>query len=100
MLTSIHQNDQASSTTSTWSIQRQQDCENLLFGWIVLDCQPLCILNSSSFCQFIHSLNEFFEIPSDKKLHNKILESFSYCRNYLIKYIHENASSVSLTCDL
>lgn len=94
-------NDQTSSITSaSWTNRRQQDCENLLFEWIVLDCQPLYILNSSSFHQFIHSLNEYFEIPNDKKLRKKIFEAFNYCKDFLIKYIHENAISVSLTCDL
>lgn len=98
-VSSIHKTSSTSST-STWSAQRQQDCENLLFGWIIHDFQSLCLLKSSSFCQFINSLNEFFEIQSDKKLRNKILEAFSSCKDFLIKYIHENATSVSLTCDL
>ena len=74
--------------------------QTLLFEWLILDFQPLYLLKSPSFCQFINALNENFELPSDKEFRKRIFEAYEFSKNQLKQYIHENASSVSLTCDL
>lgn len=65
-----------------------------------MDCQPLYLLKSPAFRQFINALNENFELPSCKEFRKRIFEAFNFTRNQLVQYIQENASSVSLTCDL
>ncbi|GBC42762.2 zinc finger BED domain-containing protein 1-like [Rhizophagus irregularis DAOM 181602=DAOM 197198] len=54
---------------------RQKYLETLLFEWLILDFQPLYLLKSPSF-------------------------PYEFSKNKLKQYIHENAASVSLTCDL
>ena len=80
--------------------ERQMYLENLLYEWLILDCQPLYLLKSSSFRKFIHALNENFDLPNDKKFRKKIFEAYEFTKEQLIQYIQENANSVSFTCDL
>ncbi|GBC03698.1 hypothetical protein RclHR1_05270007 [Rhizophagus clarus] len=79
---------------------RQKYLETLLFEWLVLDFQPLYLLKSPSFRQFINALNENFELPNDKKFRKRIFDAYEFSQKQLKQYIHENSSSVSLTCDL
>ncbi|GBB84253.1 hypothetical protein RclHR1_10880008 [Rhizophagus clarus] len=79
---------------------RQKYLETLLFEWLILDFQPLYLLKSPSFHQFINALNDNFELPNDKKFRKKIFDAYEFSQKQLKQYIHENSSSVSLTCDL
>ena len=79
---------------------RQKYLETLLFEWLILDFQPLHLLKSPSFRQFINALNENFELPTNKEFLKRIFEAYEFSKKKLKQYIHENANSVSLTCDL
>jgi hypothetical protein len=79
---------------------RQKYLETLLFEWLVLDFQPLYLLKSPSFRRFINALNENFELPTDKKFRKRIFDAYEFLKRQLKQYIHSNANSVSLTCDL
>ncbi|GBC42544.2 zinc finger BED domain-containing protein 4-like [Rhizophagus irregularis DAOM 181602=DAOM 197198] len=79
---------------------RQKYLETLLFEWLILDFQPFYLLKSPSFRRFINALSENFELPSDKEFRKRIFEAYEFSKNKLKQYIHENAASVSLTCDL
>ncbi|RIA87308.1 hypothetical protein C1645_827979 [Glomus cerebriforme] len=74
--------------------ERQKYLENLLYKWFVLDCQPLYLLKSPTFHQFIYALNESFEFPNSKEFRKRIFEVFDFTKNQLIQYIQENANSV------
>ncbi|CAB4484563.1 hypothetical protein RhiirA5_435687 [Rhizophagus irregularis] len=87
----------SSDSSIQMTSQRQKYLENLLYEWLVLDCQPLYLLKSPAFHQFINALNENFELPSCKEFRKKIFEAFDFTRNQLIQYIQENAISVSPT---
>ncbi|EXX72408.1 zinc finger BED domain-containing protein 1-like [Rhizophagus irregularis DAOM 181602=DAOM 197198] len=87
----------SSDSSIQMTSQRQKYLENLLYEWLVLDCQPFYLLKSPAFRQFINALNENFELPSCKEFRKKIFEAFDFTRNQLIQYIQENAISVSLT---
>ena len=89
-----------SSKTPLMTSERQKYLENLLYEWLVLDCQPLYLLKSPAFCKFINALNEDFELPSSKEFRKRIFEAFKFTKNQLIQFIQENANSVSITCDL
>ncbi|CAB5187647.1 unnamed protein product [Rhizophagus irregularis] len=67
---------------------------------LILDFQPLHLLKSPSFHRFINALNENFELPTDREFRKRIFEAYGFSKNKLKQYIHENAASVSLTCDL
>ncbi|CAB4488431.1 unnamed protein product [Rhizophagus irregularis] len=82
-------------------IQDQQKyLETLLFEWLILDFQPLYLLKSPFFRQFINALNKNFELPTDKEFQKKFFEAYEFTQKQLKQYIYKNASSVSLTCDL
>lgn len=90
----------SSGSSLQMTSDRQKYLENLLYEWLVLDCQPLYLLKSPAFHQFINALNENFELPSYKEFRKRIFEAFGFTRNQLVQYIQKNASFVSLTCDL
>ncbi|GES81124.1 zinc finger BED domain-containing protein 4-like [Rhizophagus clarus] len=90
----------SSDSISQMTPDRQKYLETLLFEWLVLDFQPLYLLKSPSFHQFINALNENFELPNDKKFRKRIFDAYEFSQKQLKQYIHENSSSVSLTCDL
>ncbi|GES83504.1 zinc finger BED domain-containing protein 4-like [Rhizophagus clarus] len=90
----------SSDSISQMIPDRQKYLETLLFEWLVLDFQPLYLLKSPSFRRFINALNENFELPNDKKFRKRIFDAYEFSQKQLKQYIHENSSSVSLTCDL
>ena len=58
--------------------EQQKYLETLLFEWLVLDFQPLYLLKSPSFHQFINALNENFELPTNKEFRKRILEAYEF----------------------
>ena len=90
----------SSDSPSQMTQDRQKYLETLLFEWLILDFQPLHLLKSPSFRQFINALNENFELPTNKEFRKRIFEAYEFSKKKLKQYIHENANSASLTCDL
>ncbi|GBC12604.1 zinc finger BED domain-containing protein 1-like [Rhizophagus irregularis DAOM 181602=DAOM 197198] len=90
----------SSDSSPQMTQDRQKYLETLLFEWLVLDFQPLYLLKSPSFRQFINALNKNFELPTDKEFRKRIFEASEFSKKQLKQYIHENSNSVSLTCDL
>ncbi|CAB4484925.1 unnamed protein product [Rhizophagus irregularis] len=90
----------SSDSHSQMTEDQQKYLKTLLFEWLILDFQPLHLLKSPSFHRFINALNENFELPTDREFRKRIFEAYGFSKNKLKQYIHENAVSVSLTCDL
>ncbi|GET01513.1 zinc finger BED domain-containing protein 1-like [Rhizophagus clarus] len=88
----------SSDSISQMTPNRQKYLETLLFEWLVLDFQPLYLLKSPSFHQFINALNENFKLLNDKKFQKRIFDAYEFSQKQLKQYIYENSSSVSLTC--
>ena len=57
----------SSKSTSQITQDQQKYLETLLFEWLILDFQPLYLLKSPSFYQFINALNGNFELLTNKK---------------------------------
>ncbi|GES92766.1 hypothetical protein GLOIN_2v1784824 [Rhizophagus clarus] len=57
-----------SSVSSQMTPDQQKYLKTLFFKWLILDFQPLYLLKSSSFCQFINALNESFKLSTAKEL--------------------------------
>src|SRR6185437_10227143 len=58
---------------------RQKESINYaLVEWIVTDLQPLYVLKNESFIKLIHTLNPYYELPSDKHVKALIHQSYNH----------------------
>ncbi|CAG8821418.1 24390_t:CDS:1, partial [Dentiscutata erythropus] len=45
---------------------------------IVTNMQPLYVLQNTSFIEFVHALNPYYKLPSDKFIKALIHQSYNY----------------------
>jgi hypothetical protein len=79
---------------------KQQELRQLLVNWIIIDLIPLNVVQSELFRKFIYELDPSFVIPDVKLVKKIIHQAYNYTLPIIIKYIENNAISVSLTTDL
>ncbi|RGB23512.1 ribonuclease H-like domain-containing protein [Rhizophagus diaphanus] len=76
-------NFQTKNSHSQMTEDQQKYLKTLLFEWLILDFQPLHLLKSPSFCQFINALNENFELTTDREFQKRIFEAYGFSKNKL-----------------
>ncbi|CAG8563713.1 139_t:CDS:2 [Dentiscutata erythropus] len=60
------------------SIRQKESIDRALVEWIVTNLQPLYVLKRESFIKFIHVLNLYYELPSDKHVKTLIHQNYNY----------------------
>ena len=61
------------------------DSLSKLVDWVIMECQSFRVVDSSSFREFIKSLNPGFQVPSRQTLRNKIDDKYTTYKNQIIK---------------
>ena len=61
------------------------DSLSKLVDWVIMECQSFRVVNSSSFREFIKSLNSGFQVPSRQTLRNKIDDKYTTYKSRMIK---------------
>lgn len=82
-----------------YSKQQQKELRQFLVDWIVLDSQPLYIVQNEAFQRFIYELDPAFTMPCPETVKNIIYEAFDYSFPQL-KNMLTQIPFVSLTIDL
>ncbi|CAG8674326.1 11472_t:CDS:2, partial [Gigaspora margarita] len=71
---------------------QKESINRALVKWIVTNLQPLYVLKSDSFVKFIHTLNPYYKLPSDK--HIKLLIH----QNYNNSTAHSRSGYIGISC--
>jgi hypothetical protein len=71
-----------------------------LVDWIILDSQPLHVVQNEAFQRFVYNLNPVFTMPSRETVKKITYEAYNYSFFQLKEMLSTQATSVSLTMDL
>lgn len=71
-----------------------------MVNWIILDSQPLCIVQSKALRHFIYELDSAFIMPSQETVKKIIYNAFHYSLPQLKQLLLMDAKFISLTMDL
>ncbi|CAG8785463.1 19314_t:CDS:2, partial [Cetraspora pellucida] len=80
--------------------RQKESIEHALVEWIVTNSQPFYILQSESFVKLIHTLNPYYELPSNKQIKAHIHQSYNNSIEYLKTLLVTELKTCSLTCNL
>ena len=78
-------NSQTHQTHAKLQGEEYSDILNNLVDWVIADCQPFRVVDSSYFKEFITSLNPRFQIPSRQTLCKKIGDKYEQYKKNIIK---------------
>jgi len=88
------------------NVEKESDCarknrlDKKFVGIIIKDDQPLSIRNDEGFCEFVKELDSSYELPSEKKMRELLVNSYNYCKKEIIHQLNQGITSCSLTLDL
>ena len=91
-------NDENIERTQSNSAKKNQ-LDKKFVGIIIKDDQPLSIRNDEGFHEFVEELDPLYELPSDKKVKELLVNSYNYCKGEIV-HLFEGVTSCSLTLDL
>jgi len=97
--TDLSQNDENAEKTQSDSVKKNR-LDKKFVGIIIKDDQPLSIKSDEGFREFVEELNPFYELPSDKKVKELLVDSYNYCKKEIVHLFDQGISSCSLTLDL
>lgn len=97
--TDLSQNDENAGKTRPDSSNKNR-LDKKFLGIIIKDDQPLSIRNDEGFREFVEELNPCYELPSDKKVKELLVDSYKYCKKEIVRLFDQGISSCSLTLDL
>jgi hypothetical protein len=80
--------------------KRQNELRQFLVDWLVHDSRPLKIVQSEYFRRLIRELDPAFIIPDVKLVKAIIHRAYNHSVPLLRQKLQEQATSLSLTCDL
>ena len=83
-----------------YSEKSQQELRQFLVDWIVDDIQPINVVTSPKFRQFIYQLDPTFIMPCPETVKGIIHTAYNFSFPKLQQIIKSQAKSVSLTLDL
>ncbi|CAG8699329.1 31433_t:CDS:2, partial [Gigaspora margarita] len=75
--------DDSFQIVSCNNTKRIASINKALTKFIILDNQPLSIIYSESFIDFVKSLDPYYELPSDLKLKEYIYQAFNWMQDYI-----------------
>ncbi|CAG8548836.1 17567_t:CDS:1 [Cetraspora pellucida] len=64
-----------------------------------MNLQPLYVLQNESFIEFVHVLNQYYKLLSDKSVKALIYKSFNYSSDCLKVLFAKEIKTCGLTCD-
>ena len=70
--------------TQNYDHTKKGQLDKKFVGIIVKDDQPLSICNDEGFREFVKELDPFYELPSDKKIKELLVNSYNYCKREII----------------
>lgn len=73
--------------------------DRLAGAFVGEDFQPLSVVENSGFQRFVHGLNPRYEIPSRKRLTNKVLPSLYFEAKENLSTLLSKTTAVSITTD-
>ncbi|CAG8778065.1 19340_t:CDS:2, partial [Gigaspora rosea] len=82
------------------NLHQKEFIDRALVKWIVTNMQPLYVLQNTSFIEFVHVLNPYYELPSDKFIKALIHQSYNYSAERLKNLFATEIKTCGLTCDL
>jgi len=82
------------------TINKKNKLDKKFVEIIIKDNQPLNIRNDEGFQEFVKALNPVYELPSDKKIKELLVDSYNYCKEEIIHLFEQGITSCSLTLDL
>jgi hypothetical protein len=79
---------------------RKDQLDKKFVGIVVKDNQPLSIRDDEGFREFVEELDPFYELPSDKRIKELLVDGYNYCKQEIIRLFEQDVTSCSLTLDL
>ena len=86
--------------TQNCDLNKKNRLDKKFVGIIVKDDQPLSIRNDEGFREFVKELDPFYELPSDKKIKELLVNSYNHCKKEITCLFEKDIISCSLTLDL
>ena len=77
------------------NVEKESDCarknrlDKKFVGIIIKDDQPLSIRNDEGFCEFVKELDSSYELPSEKKMRELLVNSYNYCKKEIIHQLNQ-----------
>ena len=80
--------------------KRQLSLEQSVITFIILDCQPLNILQNNAFREMLREFEPGFKIPIKEKCKEMIYDSYKWIMDHLRELLRSGADSINITTDL
>ncbi|CAB4495189.1 unnamed protein product [Rhizophagus irregularis] len=82
------------------TIKHQSCLEESFITFIILDCQPLNILQNNAFWNMLHKFEPGFRIPTEEKCEKMIYDSYNWTKDQLQELLKSSANSINFTTDM
>jgi len=71
-----------------------------LITFIILNCQPLNVLQNNAFRDMLYNFELSFKIPSEERCKTMIQESYNWTKDHLKELLKLGADTINVTTDL